>query len=164
MSELKSTTTCIRKKQFIDPEVQGALTKRLVLHWLAFASVAAAIAIGMQWMSNPFAPMSQVLAEAWWTSGPVFLVLLCMLPIFVVDSMKLSNRFAGPLVRFRKAVNDLAEGREPESMEFRHSDFWRDMASDLNLVAKRVETQAERPTRAIGNQAEEPLELLATTH
>ncbi len=136
---IKSKSTNNRKKKFVDPEVQGALTRRLLLHWLAFAGVAAVITLGMHWLNDPFIPFSEVLAGAWWTYGPVFLVLGCMLPLFVVDSMKLSNRFAGPLVRFRKAISDLAEGQAPEAIEFRNSDFWREMAGDLNRVAARLD-------------------------
>ncbi len=135
----KPNPTNNRKRKFVDPEVQGALTRRLLLHWFAFAGVAALITLGMQWMSDPFVPFREVLVGAWWTYSPVFLVLGCMLPLFVVDSIKLSNRFAGPLVRFRKAISDLADGQTPESIEFRNSDFWREMAGDLNRVAARLE-------------------------
>jgi hypothetical protein len=131
-------TDCNRKKKFVDPEVQGTLTRRVLLHWLAFAGVSAVLTFGMHWMSDPFAPLNEVVAGAWWTYSPVFLVLLCMLPLFIVDTIKLSSRFAGPLVRFRRAVSDLADGQPPESIEFRNSDFWREMATDLSRVAKRI--------------------------
>lgn len=79
-----------RKKTFVDPKVQGALIRRLVLHWAAFIAVASLVVFSRQVLSNPFRPLEENIRQAWWTHGPVFLVLFFMLPIFIVDTIKLS--------------------------------------------------------------------------
>ncbi len=129
---------CNRKTRFVDPEVQGALARRLVLHWLSYTAIAAVITVGLYWLSDPFRPVGEVLAGAWWTYSPVLLVLACLLPVFILDSIKLSSRFAGPLFRFRQVIHELAEGQSPLPVEFRTNDFWRQLATDVNRVAERV--------------------------
>lgn len=134
-------SSCNRKKKFVDPAVQGSLARRVVLHWCAFAAVSAVVTLGMHWMANPFVPLSTALSEAWWTYGPVFLVLGCLLPVFVLDTIQLSSRFAGPLHRFQQVLGELADGERPEPVEFRTNDFWRQLADDLNRVSDRLHTQ-----------------------
>lgn len=133
-----STKNCQRKTDFIDPEVQGALTRRIVAQWVVFTAVATALAFGLTWMSDPFAPIGQVLAEAWWTYAPLLLVLVCLLPVFVMDTIKLSNRFTGPIYRLRHVARALAEGKPTAPVEFRGGDFWRGLADDMNKVIDRV--------------------------
>lgn len=127
-----------RKSDLVDPKVQGALAKRLVSHWIVFIAAAAVIAFAMQWMSNPFLPIREHAVQAWWTHGPLLLVLLCLLPVFVFDAIKFSHRFAGPVFRLRQITSRLASGQSTERVEFRGTDFWRDLAQDLNNIAERL--------------------------
>ncbi len=64
--------------------------------------------------------------------------MVSILPTFVYDSMKLSNRFAGPVMRLRESIRDLAQGESVEELKFRDNDFWRELSDDFNAVAKRV--------------------------
>lgn len=144
---------CQRQTNFIDPEVQGALTRRIVGQWIVFTAVATALAFGLTWMGDPFAPIQQTLAEAWWRYAPLLLVLVCMLPIFVMDTIKLSNRFTGPVYRLRQVARKLASGERPEPVEFRGGDFWRGLADDMNLVIQRV---ADAESRAQAEPGREP--------
>lgn len=128
-----------RSKEYVDPQVQGALWRRLVLHWLAFTSVAAALVVGLEWMSDPFQQVGAVIASAWWTYSPLLLVLACLLPVFIFDSIRLSHRFAGPVFRLRKVMKELAQGTIPARVEFRENDFWREMATDVNRVIEQME-------------------------
>lgn len=128
-----------RSKEYVDPQVQGALWRRLVLHWLAFTSVAAALVVGLEWMSDPFQQVGAVIVSAWWTYSPLLLVLACLLPVFIFDSIRLSHRFAGPVFRLRKVMKELAQGTIPARVEFRENDFWREMATDVNRVIEQME-------------------------
>ncbi len=138
-----------RGKEYVDPQVQGALWKRLVAHWFAYIAVAALLVLGLEWMSNPFRPLVDIATAAWWTYSPLLLVLACLIPVFVYDSIRLSHRFAGPVFRLRQVIHNLAIGAEPERIEFRDNDFWREIAADLNRVIDRVadaSAQREEPT------------------
>lgn len=130
-----------RKREYIDHAVQGALMRRLVLHWLTFTLVAGGLAVALQWMQDPFASLANTLQQAWWSYGAVLLLLVCLLPVFVYDAVKLSNRFAGPVLRLRGALRDLADNKQTPRLVFRDDDFWKDLAGDFNRLADRLEQQ-----------------------
>lgn len=139
-----------RKKTFVDPKVQGALVRRLVIHWLAFIGVAAVAAFGMQILSNPLRPVGEHVQQLWWTHGPFLLVLFFMMPVFVLDTIKLSHRFAGPIYRLRRVIKEAAEGAEPEQLKFRDLDFWQGLADDFNLMVERLQTQGAKSSESKG--------------
>lgn len=132
-------TTNRRDARFIDPEIQGALARRIATHWCLYTLLAATLVVGLKWMSNPFQPFLQHVTEAWWTYGPVLVVLAFMAPLFVYDSVRLSNRFAGPIRRIRGAARSLADGRRPGKIHMRENDFWGEFAADFNRVIDRVD-------------------------
>jgi methyl-accepting chemotaxis protein len=127
-----------RGKEYIDPQVQGALWKRMVAHWLVFALVAALLATGLEWMSDPFRSFEQLASDMWWSYSPLLLAILILVPAFVFDAIRMSHRFAGPVYRVRQVIRNLAEGHQTGRVEFRDNDFWKDMAGDLNRVIERV--------------------------
>jgi hypothetical protein len=131
-----------RKKTFIDAKVQGALVRRLVMHWASFITIAAVVAFALQVLTNPFRPLEQHLQEMWWTHGPFLLVMFFMLPVFIVDTIKLSHRFAGPIYRLRNVIKGMAEGEPFKPVKFREMDFWQDLADDFNTMIERVGSQS----------------------
>lgn len=128
-----------RKAEFIDPEVQGALARRMAFHWLLYTAVTAALVVGLKWMSNPFIPFSDHAAQAWFMYGPLLLVLVCLAPVFIFDALRLSNRFTGPVLRLKNATKQLAAGERPAKINLRQGDFWKELAEDFNRVVERVE-------------------------
>jgi nitrogen fixation/metabolism regulation signal transduction histidine kinase len=127
-----------RKKTFVDPKVQGALVRRLVLHWCSFIAVAALVAFCLQVLSNPFTSIREHAQNVWWTHGPFLLVMVFMLPVFIVDTIKLSHRFAGPIYRMRQTIRSLAKGGAFTPVKFREQDFWQGMAEDFNQMVERL--------------------------
>jgi len=123
-----------RSKKFIDANVQGSLARRIIFHWLLFLMVAALASFILQVLSNPFRPLAAHFRDIWWTHGPFLLVLLFLLPVFVVDSIKLSHRFAGPIYNLRRAMRDIVQGQSPRKLKFRRHDFWHDVAEEYNAM------------------------------
>ena len=139
-----------RTKNFIDANVQGSLARRIIFHWLLFLFVASLAAFILQVLSNPFRPLRDHANDIWWTHGPFFLVLVFLLPIFIVDSIKLSHRFAGPIYSLRRAIRDIAQGKPARRLKFRRHDFWHDVAEDYNAMLQRLELvndDAQPPTK-----------------
>jgi nitrogen fixation/metabolism regulation signal transduction histidine kinase len=135
-----------RTKHFIDKKVQGSLTRRIVFHWLAFLAVAFVVSFILQVMTDPFRPLSAHVKELWWTHGPFLLVAAFMLPAYVVDTIKLSHRFAGPIFSLRRAIREVAAGKPPRKLKFRQRDFWQDLAGDYNAMLVRLGAlEDERP-------------------
>jgi len=129
-----------RKKQFVDPQVQGTLVRRLVLHWLAFFVVASLVAFCLQVLTNPFQSINEHFGKMWWTHGPFLLVMVFLLPVFVLDTIKFSNRFAGPIYRLRETICSIAGGDPPPRLKFRDFDFWHGLAEDFNRMVDRLKS------------------------
>ena len=147
----------VRKKTFIDPNVQGALVRRLVLHWCSFILVASLAGFCLQVFSNPFRPLGEHVQQVWWTQGPILLVMLFLLPVFILDTIKLSHRFTGPIFRMRSAIRDMAHGGPPQRLKFRDFDFWKDMAEDFNKMVDQLATRTKQQTEFEGEGQVETL-------
>ena len=128
-----------RKKHFIDASVQGSLARRIIGHWLLFLLIATIASFVLQVLSNPFRPLAEHAQGLWWTHGPFLLVLVFLLPVFVVDTIKLSNRFAGPIYSLRRAIREIVQGKPPRKLKFRRHDFWHELAEDYNAMLLKLE-------------------------
>jgi hypothetical protein len=128
-----------RKKLFVDPVVQGALLRRLMLHWIyVMLALFTALLIGQILSSGVEGSLGTHLATMWAKYGILLIVMLCLFPAFAYDSIKLSNRFAGPIYSTRQALRKLGQGEDIPNLSFRKGDYWTDMASDVNEVARRL--------------------------
>ena len=70
--------------------------------------------------------------------GPFLVVMVFLLPVFVIDTIKISHRFAGPIYSLRRAIHEIAEGQPPRKLQFREHDFWQDLATDYNAMIDRL--------------------------
>jgi nitrogen fixation/metabolism regulation signal transduction histidine kinase len=132
-----------RKKSFIDPKVQGMLVRRLLLQWATFLVVASLVTYCLQVLSNPFQSNSERLQQLWWTHGPFLLVSLFLLPAFVLDMIRFSHRFVGPIYQLRQAIrNNESEDGVPPLLKFRDSDFWQGLAEDYNQMVNRLRSRS----------------------
>lgn len=141
-----------RKKQFVDSCVQGALARRIIVHWLVFLAVGSLVAFILQVLSNPFRPLWAHAQDMWWTHGLFLLVLAFLLPVFVVDTIKLSHRFAGPVYALRLALREISLGEKPRRLKFRKHDFWHGLADEYNAVLVKFDLLEDDTTKV--DQAE----------
>lgn len=125
-----------RKRYFVDRDVQGAILLRLVTHLAVFLFVTGVFLIFIEMVAAPRDAVKNLLPR----HGPTLFAMLVLAPIFIRDLCKLTNRFAGPMVRLKRAMHDLAEGREVAPVHFRQRDFWQDIASDFNRIVERVQS------------------------
>ena len=91
-----------------------------------------AITLWTKLMDTPTEPWTETFALIWQRVVPFLLVSFALAPVFILDAVKLSNRFAGPIVRVRRALTQIADGQTPKTIEFRQGDFWKSLAIDLN--------------------------------
>lgn len=132
-------TTRKRRRVLVDKHVQGALARRIMLHWICFMSLSVTITCLLHAVAN-FDQMSfYESAVASFRSQIGSIVVLCaFLPWFLRDAIELSHRFAGPMVRLRHAMRGLANGEEIPPVAFRRGDFWQDVADEMNRVREVV--------------------------
>jgi hypothetical protein len=137
-----------RKKQFIASSVQGALTRRILYHWLTFMLVTCLVSFILQVLANPFEPLAAHFENLWWAQGPFLLVMVFLLPVFVFDTIKISHRFAGPIFSLRRAIREVADGQPARRLQFRRRDFWRELADDYNTMLARLGAVDDQKTSA----------------
>ena len=123
-----------RKKLWIDPTIQGALARRVVLHWLVIILLTLVITTLVQFFSDPNKAFTEHLAQVWQQQRIFLVVVAVLLPAFVLDTIKLSNRFVGPITRLRAVFSDIAAGKKAERLNFRGKDFWAGLATDFNRL------------------------------
>ena len=142
-----------RKKFFIDREVQGALLRRLALHWCVAFLMTFACLFVMECLANPDVRDFQQHAESIWRRYSILVVVvLCTLPAFAYDSIKMSHRFVGPMYATRTTLRKIARGEPVDGLRFRDGDYWQDVAGDITIIAQRLKSfdgqAAEQPAGA----------------
>jgi len=128
-----------RKQNYIDGHVQGALLRRICFHWVAFFVVAAVSTVLLQsLLGDPSLSITERMQSEIGDFTFIGIVMLALFPAFMLDTIRFSNRFVGPIARVRRHLRQLGEGNT-ERCSFRDNDFWSELANEFNSVAERVE-------------------------
>ena len=136
-------TNIKRRRALVDPEVQGGVLRKIAIHWVIFFICnALALMIWIRLFEQPDADWGQTFADTLRRFLPFFVITMALIPAFAWDTLKLTNRFAGPILRFRAALADASAGRAVETLTFRNNDFWQEIATNFNSVMKRCDPQA----------------------
>jgi len=145
-----------RKQIFVDPKVQGALVLRVVIYWCFCLGTMTIMLLSWNMLTVPARMPWTHLDDMWFHYGPVLVASFCLLPIVMIDIVKVSNRFAGPLVRLRRSMRQLAAGEPVRPIRFRDGDFWQDFADEFNDVLARVQGDESSETPRHDQKQEEP--------
>ena len=127
-----------RKQLVVDIRFQGTLAVRIVLYWLLCLFAIGALLLVRRALTMPIRPMNAILGELGSLYGPAAIASLFILPMVVVDVLRLTSRYAGPIFRLRRSLQALADGEAVEGLRFRGGDFWQGLACDFNTVAGRL--------------------------
>jgi len=128
-----------RRQKFVDRQVQGAIILRTTTYWaLCMFTIASMLAV-WRIVVGPPQPFLSHVAAMWRLYGPVGVASLLLLPILIIDIVAMSNRFAGPATRLRRAMRQLADGRVVDPIQFRADDYWKDFADDFNRLIVRIQ-------------------------
>lgn len=129
-----------RRLFWVDPLLQGKLVLRAIIHWsVILLSFAIVLLLGAAFsdLNDPAAAVSQTM---WKFFIPTVLVSLFVLPIILVDTIRHSNQVVGAVVRFRNAMERLADGEKTGPLVLREGDgCWKSMADQFNRIALRME-------------------------
>ncbi len=135
----------VRKRKFVDSAVQGGIVARLVGYWFGAVGVSIVVAMLIGWFSNPLAPLDQQWSRQLQFVWPMLLSTTLVLPIAVLGLIRFTHRFAGPILRLRRCLNDLADGKPVAPLKFRDGDYWQDLATAFNRVAARHDGGESKP-------------------
>lgn len=163
MAETRRSSTR-RKSRFVHMGIQGALVARLIAQFVAFATLMSLMSLWMHFAFNPLQNAEQWQQQVNITLASSLLVAVCLLPIFIRDSLKFSHRFTGPILRLHNQVRKVGlEHAEP--IKLRSEDFWQDLAVDFNQMMERcqlgdlgelADRPASRGLQVVGGVENEP--------
>jgi hypothetical protein len=142
-----------RRQLFVDPRVQGALILRLLGYWVVTMITVTAMVLCWRMVNAPAQPFASHVHSLWLHYGSAFVAAILLLPLIVIDCVRTSNRFAGPLYRLRRCMRDLTAGLPVPPVHFREGDFWSDVADDFNAVSARLQRLEEESAKAHGENS-----------
>ena len=128
-----------RKKQLVHRDIQLALVKRLLFQWIVFVVVTGVVTLAIQYLIDPLQASDVLAQRVKLTVGSMLLVSVCLAPLFIRDSIKLSHRVVGPIVRLRSSFKQVAPNIENERINLREHDFFKEVAADYNDMLSRIE-------------------------
>ena len=131
-----------RRYWLVDPKVQGILAARVVVYWLMCLLTVGLMIFCWRSMTDPIDQFYAHFREVWLYYGPAAIASLLLMPLVAWDVIRVSNRFAGPLVRLRRTMRALTRGERVKPIHFREGDFWQDFAVDFNALVERVQGAA----------------------
>ena len=131
MSHSKTTQ---RRQLLVDSQVQGALMWRVPLYWVCFLICVLLLQACWMVMTRQVSSSGQLLQVLWVQNGPALLASIILLPILMLDCVKLSNRFAGPIARVRRHLRQIAAGESAEPIKLRKGNYWQSLADDYNAA------------------------------
>ena len=141
-------STCRRGQIFVDRDVQSALMLRVTGYWMFSLLTISLMLLCWEAATGPPRRFSTLATDLYLRYAPALAATLLVLPLVMIDVVRLSHRFVGPIIRLRGAMRRLAAGEQVQPIQFRDHDFWQELAGDFNEVAKRVpaETESEPET------------------
>ena len=122
-----------RRTYLINNKLQFGLAKRLVMYWCITWLLVFILPICVRiWFKQvPFDQLAtQLIADFWF---PIVLSLM-FLPIVAWDSIRFSNRIAGPVFRTERMAERLNAGEKVEALAIRKTDFCQKLISEFNIL------------------------------
>ena len=139
-----------RRQLLIDRPVQVGLVTRVVFHWFTFlATVAIVLPMFRAIVMGDFATPFSVRLQQAGVEATILLVLFALLlPYFIYDTFRITNRFAGPMYRLQMTIRGLAQGAPFKPLKFRDGDYWHHVAADFNNMVERLQDRPEAEQEA----------------
>jgi hypothetical protein len=104
---------------------------------------------------GPPRPLAEVVTELLTKYAPGLAASLILLPIVMVDVVRFSNSFVGPVHRLKGHMHRLAQGEQVSALNFRTGDYWVELAASFNVLASKVQLTADDAVRTTANSQDE---------
>ena len=127
-----------RKRVWVDA-FQTKLTYRIAGYLAVFFIVFSNLLFAWKLLEEgPIDPWGQLVATLR-SNMPVFVLLLFLVPVMAWDTVRFSHRLVGPLVRFRKTMQDIAECEAVHPIKLRDADYLTDLRDDFNKMLEELQ-------------------------
>jgi hypothetical protein len=137
-----------RRRIYVDRSVQGAFLRRAVFCWLACIASLSLVHVTVGLLIEPVRLLFPDVSGLWFLLAPAVVTTLLLLPLIVYDTIQLTHRLVGPVLRLRRGMRELAAGMPTERLRFRDGDFWQEFADEFNALIDRVEQTTLAETTA----------------
>ncbi len=127
-----------RKDVWIDP-FQTRLIMRIAAYLVVFFVVFLNCLFAWKMIEEgPVDPGRQFL-EMVRNYFPVIICLLVLIPVMAWDTIRFSHRLVGPLVRFRKTMQAIADGEAIRPLKLREGDYLTEVRDDFNRMLEELQ-------------------------
>lgn len=133
-----SKSAHVRKRLYINPDIQGGLITRTMVHWMLYMAVALVTVAIWTAYRNQDASFFALAQEVFSNFAPAFIAGVVLLPPFLYDQLRFSNRMVGPIYRLRQEMRKLTSGEGVQRLRFRAQDHWPELAEEFNRLAEMV--------------------------
>jgi len=139
-----------RRKLFVNREIQGRILGRLTLYWIGYHVILWHALFLTQWANWQFQAIGEGTSVPFLQSYLAFLgnsylvplVALGIFPIVFWDMLKLSHRFAGPLIQLQNRLQEMTDGQPPQPVRFRRDDMLMEIEQTFNDYVDSLHAQA----------------------
>ena len=128
-----------RRRVLVDLKLQGVLCYRVAVYWICCLMC---VGLFLGWgtaFDGAYDSSRQWLERFWQESGAVIILPLLFLPFVMLDCLIWSNTFAGPFMRLRRAMRNVADGKTGETIRLRRGDYLKDVVEDYNRIVARLQ-------------------------
>ena len=143
MSEYKQSEYK-RKRLFVDGSIQVSLMLRATGYWIFCLTTMTVGLCVWQYFMTPDRSMHLRFNDMLFHYGPAVVVAVLLLPLVILDVLRVSNRFVGPFLRLRRVMRDVTRGADVEPIRFRKGDFWQEFADEFNDLVIRLKAAEQR--------------------
>lgn len=148
-----------RRRLFIDRPIQGAMLIRAVSYWAVSVMVQLLIVSLFVLVTSYANDWNTSGARLWWHVQLSLVAALAILPMILVDVLKLSHRWVGPIFRLRATLQALNRGEPAPPIRFREKDYWQELADEINVLSEELNRYRVNSRRDEGSGA--PRDLTA---
>ena len=102
--------------------------------WVACQLMMVTTILGFLMLEGTDPTVASAAPSPWRFIIPALVSSTAILPIALLDMLIFTNRFTGPLLRFRKHLQSLAEGQSVSALHFRPGDLLSDLGDHINEI------------------------------
>lgn len=153
--------------------IQGNLMWRFIMYWIVYNIALVVTMAGDQliWRlpdmvtGNSSFNFGEFLATFGSANRPLFLAMAIFCPLLLWDMMRYTHRIAGPMYRFRKAMEEHINGAPLASVQLRDGDLMKEYQDTFNRFVAYIElekTQAAKSGLRVAANKQRELEACET--
>jgi len=145
-----------RTRKFVNARVQGRVVSRVAAYWILYHIVLwhglFVFRYAQVRMSGDESQVLQSVGSMYWQfcidHVPLLMAALLIMPLFMLDFIRLTHRIVGPLIRTGEALHQLMRGEHVPSVEFRKGDLLTEFETTFNDFLAFYDDQRSEPERS----------------